>query len=155
MSIPSQLESALTQSHVNFSPLVHLPTYGTQYAAAMMHVSGNDVAKSVVLRTAKTYFLVVLPAPYRIDFEKLAEIVGGGVYLVDEEECNKLFPDCEAGAIPAFGELYQLPVYLDSSLAHDLHLVLNAGTRADAIRMTSGDFIRMVKPKVCSFAEKL
>jgi Ala-tRNA(Pro) deacylase len=58
----------------------------------------------------------VLPAPYRIDFEKLAEIVGGGVYLVGEEECNKLFSDCEAGAIPAFGEVYQLPVFPDSSL---------------------------------------
>jgi Ala-tRNA(Pro) deacylase len=115
MSIPSRLESALTQSHVNFFPLVHVPTYGAQYAAAMMHVSGNDVAKSVVLRTAKTYFLAVLPAPHRIDFEKLAEIVAGGVYLVGEEECNKLFSDCEAGAIPAFGELYRCPYALTAA----------------------------------------
>jgi len=73
---------------------------------------------------------------------------------LEPEKCNETFPDCEAGAIPPFGELYGVPVYLDEALAEDAEIVLATGTLSESLRMGNGDFIRLVKPKICSFAEK-
>lgn len=153
MMMPARLKSILKHDHVEYSSLSHVPTYSAQYAASVMHVSGKEVAKTVVLRAGKDILLAVLPASYQINLEKLSAIVGSHVRLVDESECNRLFPDCEPGVFPPFGELYGLPVYLDTALAEDPEIILSAGTRTDAVRMGNADFVRMVKPRIRSFAE--
>jgi len=76
------------------------------------------------------------------------------VELVDERECHKLFPDCQPGSVPPFGELYGLPVYLDEALAEDPEIIFSAGTLSDGIRMGNADFVHLVKPRICSFAEE-
>jgi Ala-tRNA(Pro) deacylase len=76
------------------------------------------------------------------------------VQLLEQDKCNELFPDCETGAIPPFGELYGVPVYLDEALAEDEEIVFSAGTLSESVRMGSADFVRLVKPKICSFAER-
>jgi Ala-tRNA(Pro) deacylase len=154
MSIPQRLKSALESNHVSYSAVMHVPTYGSQFAAAVMHYPGKEVAKTVVLRTNASKLLAVLPASYHVNLRKLGVYVGNPVSLVDELECVKLFPDCEVGAFPPFGELYGLPVYLDETLAEDPEIVFNAGSRSDAIRMKTSDYLRLVNPKVCSFAER-
>jgi len=154
MSISSKLQTILDKNQVRYSRVSHVPTYGAQFAAAVMHAPGKEVAKTVVLRSGKRRLLAVLPAPYHVDLQRLAAIVGGPVTVMEEKECDKLFPDCEHGAVPPFGELYGLPVYMDKALEEDLEILVNAGTRSDAIRMSSADFIRIVKPNVCSFATK-
>lgn len=154
MTMPLRLESHLKAARVSYSPVKHVHTSGSQYSAMVMHVPGKQVAKTVVLRSEKGNLLAVLPAPFHVNFEKLSSIVGSPVALLDEKECNKLFPDCEPGAVPPFGELYDLPVYLDDALAEDPEIVFNVGTHSDSIRMGNAEFVRLVKPRVCSFAEK-
>lgn len=154
MSMPERLESILERNHVHYSPISHVPTFSAQYAAAVMHAPGKDVAKTVALRAGKNNLLAVLPAPCHVNLKKLSALLGVPVGKIEEQECYKLFPDCEPGAIPAFGELYGLPVYMDQALAEEPEIILNTGSRSDAIRMSSVDFIRIVKPHVCMFAEK-
>ena len=154
MTIPARLKSHLERAQVSYSPVTHIPTYSAQYAAAVMHAPGKEVAKTVALRAGEKPILAVLPAPYHINLEKLAAVAGSPIRLFNEEECNELLPDCEPGAIPPFGELYGLPVYLDKALTEDPEIIFSAGTRSDAIRMAQRDFLRLAKPYICSFAEK-
>lgn len=98
--------------------------------------------------------LAVLPAPNHVRLDKLAAEVGKSVWLATEQEFSSLFPDCELGAMPRFGSLYNLPVYVDESLAADEEIVFNGGTHRDAIRMRYDDFVRLANAKICSFAQK-
>jgi Ala-tRNA(Pro) deacylase len=154
MKMPAQLKAILDHEHIAYSAVSHKPTYSAQEAASVMHVPGREVAKTVVLRAGKNLLLAVLPASHRINMKKLSVVVGSRVHLVPEDECSRLFPDCEVGIFPAFGELYGLPVYLDRVLAQDPEISLSAGTRSDAIRMSNIDFLKLVRPKIRSFAEK-
>jgi Ala-tRNA(Pro) deacylase len=84
----------------------------------------------------------------------LESAAGAPVELLSKEECRKLFPDCDISAIPPFGELYGFPVFLDQTLADNPEIIFNAGTRFDSIQMGNVDFVRLVKPHVCSFAQE-
>jgi Ala-tRNA(Pro) deacylase len=154
MTISARLKAHLEQAHVSYTPLTHVPARSSQYAASILHIPGKEVAKTVVLRSDGRILLAVLPASYHVNLRKLATIVGAPVELIDERECYKLFPDCQPGAVPPFGELYGLPVYFDQALAEDPEIVFSAGTLSDGIRMGNADFVRLVKPQICSFAEK-
>jgi Ala-tRNA(Pro) deacylase len=153
MKMPAKLKTILDHEHIAYLAVSHKPAYCAQYAASVMHIPGKEVAKTVVLRAGKNLLLAVLPASCRINMEKMRALVGSRVHLVAEDECSRLFPDCEHGVFPAFGELYGLPVYLDKLLAQDRVISLSAGTRTDAIRMSTFDFVNLVKPKIRSFAE--
>jgi Ala-tRNA(Pro) deacylase len=152
--IPPRLKTHLEQAHASYVPVVHVPARSAQYAASVLHISGKEVAKTIVLRSGKQVLLAVLPASYHVDLQKLGKVTGMPVELLDERECYKLFPDCQPGAVPPFGELYGLPVFLDESLAEDPEITFSAGTLSDAIRMGNADFVHLVKPRICSFAEK-
>ena len=154
MTIPARLKAHLEQAHASYAPVTHVPARSSQYAASVLHVPGKDVAKTVVLRSGAQILLAVLPASYHVNLHKLAATVGAPVELVDERECYKLFPDCQSGAVPPFGELYGLPVYLDEALAEDPEIIFSAGTLSDGIRMGNADFVHLVRPRICSFAEK-
>ncbi len=154
MSISTRLKSFLDENQVPYSLLTHTTAYTAQGAAATMQISGKELAKSVVLWAGEEMILAVLPAPNHVRLEKLATEVGKSVRLATEQEFSSLFPDCELGAMPPFGSLYNLPVYVDESPAADEAIVFNAGTHRDAIRMRYDDFLRVAKPQVCSFAQK-
>ncbi|MGA7791806.1 MAG: YbaK/EbsC family protein [Candidatus Acidiferrales bacterium] len=154
MTIPAQLKSHLAQAHVSYSPIYHLPKRAAQFTAAVLQVPGKEVAKTVAFRAGDTYLLAVLPASSYVDLKKLGGAVGMPVQLLNKEECGKLFTDYDVSAIPPFGELYGLPVYMDQALADNPEIIFNAGTRFDSIQMGNVDFVRLVKPHICSFAEK-
>lgn len=154
MLMPQRLEWHLDRNHIAYSLILHGPTPSAQVAASLMHIPGKTVAKSVALRVREKVLLAILPASYFISFEKLSEILGDSVQLLEQEKCNEEFPDCETGAIPPFGELYDVPVFLDAALAEDPEIVFGAGTLSDSVRMSNADFVRLVKPTICSFAEK-
>jgi Ala-tRNA(Pro) deacylase len=154
MSVSTRLKTLLDENHVPYCELPHLTTYTAQGAAATMKVSGKELAKTVVLRAGDDTVLAVLPAPFHASLQKLSDTLGKPVRLATEQEFGSLFPDCELGAMPPFGELYNLPVYVEESLAADEEIVFNAGTHHDAIRMRYADFARLVHPIVCSFAAK-
>lgn len=154
MLMPRRLESHLNVKHVPYSMIFHAPTNRAQMAARAMHLPGKEVAKAVALEAGDRKLLAVLPASYRINFQKLSAIVGAKVQLMDEDTFTELFPDCERGVIPPFGELYGVPVYLEVALAENPEIILSAGTHSDCVRMGNVDFLHLAEPRVCSFAEK-
>jgi Ala-tRNA(Pro) deacylase len=154
MSISLRLQDFLDASQIPYSVLTHSTAYTAQGTAAVMQISGKELAKSVVLWAGEEMILAVLPAPNHVRLDKLGGEVGKSLRLATEQEFRSLFPDCELGAMPPFGSLYNLPVYVDESLAADDAIVFNAGTHREAIRIRYDDFVRLAKPRVCSFANK-
>jgi Ala-tRNA(Pro) deacylase len=152
--ISERLKQHLQQAGVSYIPVMHIPARSAQYAASVMHVAGSEMAKTVVLRAGSRVFLAVLPASCHVNLTKLSAVIGSPLTLVDEAECYTLFPDCQPGAVPPFGELYGIPVYLDESLAEDPEITFSAGSLSDAVRMGNADFVHLVKPQIISFAEK-
>ncbi len=154
MSISARLKSFLDEHHVAYSVVTHAPAYTAQAAAAVMHVPGKEIAKTVALYAGEDALMAVLPASYHVSLKKLGHLLGRPVRLGTEQEFINLFPDCELGAMPPFGQLYSLPVYADESLAADEYIVFNAGTHRDAVRMRYEDFARLAQATVGHFAEK-
>jgi Ala-tRNA(Pro) deacylase len=155
MSVPERLKSFLQANQIPYETLAHTTTYTAQGTAALMQVSGREIAKTVVVRAGERgeeTILAVLPGARHVKLEKLAAAVGKPVRLATELEFVDLFPDCELGAMPPFGALYNLPVYMDESLAEDKEVIFNAGTHHDAVRVSYEDFVHLAKPKICSFA---
>jgi len=154
MSLPARIESHLKKHHVAVGRVFHPPVHGAQRTASVMHYPGKEVAKTIALRVGHKSLLAVLPASHRINRERLSALVGGKVHMLDERKCAELFPDCEAGAVPPFGELYGLPVFMDQALVGHPEIVFCAGTLSEGIRMGNVEFMHLVKPKVGEFAEK-
>lgn len=155
MSLPLRLKSFLDSNFIPYESLSHSTTYTAQGTATLMQISGRDVAKTVVLRAGPRFeetLLAVLPGSKHVKLDKISAALGKPVRLATELEFSDLFPDCELGAMPPFGALYNLPVYVDESLAKDKEVVFNAGTHHDAVRMAYEDFVRLAAPKICSFA---
>ena len=155
MSVPQRLKSFLDSNQIPYESLPHSTTYTAQGTATLMQISGKEVAKTVVLRAGATWdqtILAVLPGSKHVKLDKLAAAVGKPVRLASEVEFSSIFPDCELGAMPPFGALYNLPVYVDESLAKDREVIFNAGTHRDAVRMNYEDFVHLADPKICSFA---
>jgi Ala-tRNA(Pro) deacylase len=154
MPMSARIKNHLEANKIPYSPLTHPSSYTAQGAAAVMHVSGREVAKTVVVQAGKDYYLVVLPASHHLKPEKLAQVIGRPIRLASEDEFIGRFPDCELGAMPPLGELYGLSVYVDESLAADKEIIFNAGTHRDAIRINYHDFVHLRKPTVCSIATR-
>jgi Ala-tRNA(Pro) deacylase len=142
----------LDGNHVSYSTLQHPIAFTAQGVAAATHVHGRELAKTVVIRVDGRFVLAVLPAPARVDLKRFREMAGADlVSLATEAEFQGLFPGCEPGAMPPFGNLYGLPVYVDEKLTKDRQIVFNAGTHSEAVKMEYADFERLVQPKVAVF----
>ena len=154
MTMSARLKTYLDDNNIHYTLMSHSPAYTAQAAAATLHVPGKELAKSVVVAAGDQPALAVLPASFHVNLKKLGELAGKPVRLASEQEFISLFPDCELGAMPPFGQLYKLPVFADRSLEADEEIVFNAGTHRDAIRMKYADFKRVVQPKLGDFAAK-
>jgi Ala-tRNA(Pro) deacylase len=152
MSMSSFLKDYLDKNSVKYTLMSHSPAYTAQSAAATLHVPGKELAKTVVIAVGEKTALAVLPASYHVNLKKLGELIGKPARLATEQEFIGLFPDCELGAMPPLGQLYDLPVYVDQTLEADAEIVFNAGTHRDAIRMKYTDFKRLTNPTVADFA---
>jgi len=154
MTMPAKVKSLLEENQIPYSVSSHAPTYTAQEEADALHLSGKEVAKTVVVRAGDELVLAVVPAPYRVNFRKLEDVLGAPVRLASEQEFVGLFPDCELGAAPPFGALYSLRVIIDESLANDEEIIFTAGTHRESLRMRFSDFSTLVRPQIGSFAEK-
>jgi Ala-tRNA(Pro) deacylase len=154
MTMSARLKTYLDENRIHYTLMSHSPAYTAQAAAATMHVPGKELAKSVVVTAGNQSALAVLPASFHVNLKKLGELLGKPTRLASEQEFISLFQDCELGAMPPFGQLYKLPVFVDRSLEADEEIVFNAGTHRDAIRMKYADFKKLVSPKVADFAAK-
>jgi len=149
-----RLENYLRENAVSFEVQYHPRVITAQEVAATEHVPGKMLAKTVMVLADGEMVMLALPAPYRVDLEKTGEFLGAKeVRLAEEKEFENEFPDCEVGAMPPFGNLYDLPVYADESLADDETIFFRAGTHTDTISVRYADFHRLVQPTVVKFAD--
>ncbi len=156
MNCKERLEAYLRENKVPFQVVHHPLAYTAQEVAAAEHVPGKMLAKVVMVFADGKLVMLALPAPYRVDVNKAAAALGAReVRLAHEEEFAAAFPDCEVGAMPPFGNLYDVPVYADKALAEDKEIVFQAGTHTDTVTMKYADFERLVKPKAADFAHNV
>ncbi len=152
MTCLERLSAYLRENCVPYT-IHHHPVAYTAFAiAASEHIPPHAFAKVVMVFIDGRMTMLVVPADTRADLVRLADVIGAReICLADEREFAPLFPDCEPGAMPPFGNLYGLPVYLDRDLAECETIMFQAGTHQDAIRMRSEDFIRLARPFITSF----
>jgi Ala-tRNA(Pro) deacylase len=152
MPIPSSITTYLDRNAVRYSVVEHPVAYTAQEEAAATHVPGREWAKAVVCMIDGRPTLVVLPADHLVDLERLRTACGAtSVRLANEDELRPLYSDCELGAMPPLGPLYEQPVLVDKSLTTDPEILFNAGSHREAIRMRYQDFEDLVKPTVAEF----
>lgn len=150
-----RLDDLLVSRHIPFQRLPHRRTYTANRMAQVLHVKGREVAKTVLLRTGQGHMLAVLPATHHIDLEQLREDLGDPrIELAAEEDMDRLFPDCERGAVPPFGSLYQMPTIMDDSLNDDESIVFEGPDHEQAIRMSLHDYEAVEQPRHGHFAHR-
>jgi Ala-tRNA(Pro) deacylase len=148
----TKLQRFLDDNNVLYTRISHSLAYTSQGIAALAHIPGRELAKTVVVKIDGKMAMAVLPASAHIDLIQMRAAVGANaVELATEAEFKDRFPDCETGAMPPFGNLYELPVFVDDSLTRDKEIVFNACSHRELIRMAYADFETLVKPKVLSF----
>lgn len=147
-----QLKEFLDANNVKYVSITHSTAYTAQEIAALTHVKGRDLAKTVIVKLGNEMAMAVLPASFRADLEHLKEGVGvDAISLASEAEFRARFPGCETGAMPPFGNLYEMQVFVDESLSKEKEIAFNAGSHNELIRMAYADFERLVKPKILQF----
>jgi Ala-tRNA(Pro) deacylase len=148
-SIAPTLTLLLDRQGVAYEIINHRRDYTAQETAAHTHTPGREFAKTVLLWIDGSYALVVLPAHHKVDLLQLRHALGARqIKFATEEEMAALCPDCEAGAIPPFGNAYGIPVYMSTALIGQEFITFNAGTHTDVIRMRQRDYGRLAHPRV-------
>jgi Ala-tRNA(Pro) deacylase len=150
-----RLKRFLDENHIKYVSLSHSPAFTAQEIAASAHVPGRELAKTVIVKLDEKMAMAVLPASYFVDLERLAEVAGvQQAELATEQEFKSLFPGCEPGAMPPFGNLYDMPVFASASLEEDNEIAFNAGSHTELLRLAYLDFKRLVEPRVASFSTR-
>ncbi len=155
MKCQEQLEQYLRERKVGYQVQHHPQAYTAQQIAECEHISGKKVAKSVVVVADGNRVLLVLPASQRVDLNRVRALLNArDVHLTSEEDLRTLFPNCEVGAMPPFGNLYNLPVYVEQSLTRQESIVFPIGTHTETMSLNYADFERLVQPTIAEFALK-
>ena len=149
----SRLKEFLDSHNIRYVTISHSPAYTAQGIAASAHVKGKELAKTVMIKIDGNMAMAVLPAPLKVDFDLLKSATGtDDVVLAGEEEFRDMFPGCEVGAMPPFGNLYGMDVYVAESLAEDDEIAFNAGSHTELIKLSYADFESLVQPTLGRFA---
>lgn len=150
------VQTFLDEMGIRYRSSCHPATYTAQDLASVEHVPGRQVIKPVVVRADGQFVMCALPASYRIDLDALRmQLEADNVTLVDEQTLLKLFPDCEVGAEPPIGRLFDMPTIMDESLVTDDRVMFQAGTHKDAVTMTLMDYRRAAQPEMGYFSRRL
>jgi Ala-tRNA(Pro) deacylase len=149
MAIAQNVASLLKSSGIAYEVLKHPQAFTAQEVAATVHVTGKEVAKTIVVDVDGKFVMAVIPAPHKVSLKSLKELLGAKeVRLASEGELTQLFPDCEVGAMPPFGNLYNMPVCISTDLKDRKELIFNACTHTEVIKVSYTDFERLVQPRV-------
>jgi Ala-tRNA(Pro) deacylase len=150
-----RLKDFLDKNEIRYVSISHSRAYTAAAIGAVTHIPGREIAKTVMVKLGGKLAMVVVPGSRHIDLNALKRELGvNAALLVTEPEFADSFPDCEVGAMPPFGVLYDLPVYVDELLTRDQEIAFNAGSHRELIRMSYKDFDRLVKPKVLHIVKK-
>lgn len=149
----TRLKEFLDRNNVKYVTISHSVAYTAQGIAALTHTPGQELAKTVMIRIDGKLAMAIVPASAHVGLTLLKSAVGAKtVDLVAETDFNNSFPDCETGAMPPFGNLYDIPVFADESLSRDPEIAFNAGTHRELMRLPWTDFERLVRPRVVRIA---
>jgi Ala-tRNA(Pro) deacylase len=152
MDCKERLEAYFRENGVPYEVQEHRVAFTAQRVAASEHVPGKRFAKVVIAEEDGELVMLVLPASSVVDTRKAAEVVGKPVRLAAEREFAPRFPDCEAGAMPPFGNLYDMPVYVDRDLGTSERIVFQAGTHTVTMSVPYAEFERLARPIVADLA---
>jgi len=147
-----KLKEFLDGEKIKYVSIVHSPAYTAQEVAASAHITGRELAKTVIVQLDGETAMAVLPANRKIVLQDLREATRADqVKFVPEDDFKKQFPDCETGAMPPFGNLYGMQVYVAASLTQNQEIAFNAGSHTEVIKLAYRDFERLVRPQVVNF----
>jgi len=150
------LAKFLDENKIRYVRISHSPAYTAQEIAASAHIPGREVAKTVMVKIEGKMEMVVTCASCQVDLGELKRAVGAQkVELASEDEFRGLFPECELGAMPPFGNLFDMQVFVTEELAEDEEIAFNAGSHTELVRMSYGDFARLVEPTVLDVTAKV
>lgn len=142
------LKDFLDNHHIKYMAITHAPGFTAQEIAASAHISGKKLAKVVIAKVGDQFVMIVLPANGHVNFAELKQMTGrDDIDLARESDFKSKFPECEVGAMPPFGNLYGMPVYVSSELSSD-KIVFNAGSHSELLQMNYTDFMELVKPTI-------
>ncbi|MDP4185225.1 MAG: YbaK/EbsC family protein [Bacteroidota bacterium] len=144
-----KLKDYLDSHYIEYITIRHSAAYTAQKIAACSHISGKEIAKTVMVKIDGNMAMVVLPAPSKVNFNVLKDVANAErIELATEAEFRDLFPECEIGAMPPFGNLYGIDVYVAESLTKDEAIAFNAGSHRELIQLAYKDYERLVLPKI-------
>ncbi|MCX6152090.1 MAG: YbaK/EbsC family protein [Ignavibacteriales bacterium] len=150
-----KLKEFLDKNKIKYVSIKHSPAFTAQEIAESAHITGKCFAKTVIVKIDGKMAMAVLPAKYLVDIDLLKETTGAEFAdLATEQEFEDQFPGCEVGAMPPFGNLYGMDVFVAETLTKDEEIAFSAGTHTEVIKLPFKDFERLVKPKVISFSLK-
>jgi Ala-tRNA(Pro) deacylase len=152
--MPAQrLQEFLDEQQVKYVVISHSRAFTTQEIAAATHIPGKELAKPVIVEVDGAMAMAVVPGSQKVDLAMLRDAIGAArVTLAQEAAFRDRFPECDLGAMPPFGNLYGMPVYVADSLADDEEIAFNAGSHTELVKMSYRDFERLVQPKIMHFA---
>jgi len=155
--MPAKRLRAFLDSHnVVYVTMPHAVAYTAKEIAALTHIANKELAKTVIVKIDGTMAMAVLPSSCDVDLSAFRGGTGArSVTLAKESEFKDRFPECDIGAMPPFGNLYGMTVYVDESLTKDKDIAFNAGTHDELLQVSYADFARLVTPTVLKFAELL
>ncbi len=156
MTIARKLKEYLDENEAPYNVSTHQEVYTAQEVAAALHVPGKDIVKVVIVKTEGKFIMAVLPADHKVNVDKMRTVLHDPeARLATEGEFKGLFPDCDVGAMPPFGNLYDVGVYVDKSLTEDEEIIFQAGSHVETVKMKYRDFDRLVGPEVIDFGKHL
>jgi Ala-tRNA(Pro) deacylase len=145
----------LDNQGIDYDIIFHRPSDTAQATASVSHIPAGQLAKTVITMVDGDMHMAVVPASQRLDLAVLKKAAGAGSVAVAREiEFRDRFPGCEPGAMPPFGNLYGLPVWVDEEVAANPQIVFNAGSHTELVRLAYADFARLVSPKVLPLTER-
>ncbi len=148
-----KVKNYLDSKNIKYITITHSPAYTAQGIAHSAHISGKEIAKTVILNVAGKLAMMVVPGNHKVNLDLLKKIFSTDyISLADEDEFKTKFPDCEVGAMPPFGNLYDMDVYISEELSNDKEIAFNAGTHTELIRMEYTDYMNLVHPKKINLA---
>lgn len=143
----------LRKNRILFSHCIHPPAFTAREVAAAEGIPAHEISKVVVYFGDNDYGILVLPADAKVDFDEVSRLMGlSYVRLATEAELVDMFPDCELGAMPPFGDMFDMPVLVDESIETEGYIAFSAGTHRDLIHMKFADFRHLVNPLIARFA---
>jgi Ala-tRNA(Pro) deacylase len=153
--MPTQkLKLFLDEHNIHFVSIIHSRAYTTQMVARSAHIHAKELAKTVIVEIDGDLAMAVLPASDNVDLDMLKQSTGAQeLRIASEEDFKYMFPDCEIGAMPPFGNLYDMAVFVSPRLAEDEQIAFNAGTHTELVQLAYTDFVELVSPAVVRLSD--